>query len=88
MKGSFVYDDRDDVFLWSGDNGEVKYGYAQGEPTPDGYKLWKKSCEKDGCPGIYKVYNECYNSDDDGKNKCFQHFYCVKSDDDSIFDDC
>ena len=87
-KGYFYYDDRDDVFVWSSDdNGEEKYGYAQGEPTKDAYKLWKKSCEKDGCPGFYKVYNECEKGKD-GKKTCQQHFYCIKSGTDDLFDDC
>ena len=34
-----------------------------------------------------KVYNECKKGKDK-KNHCQQHFYCVKSDTDDLFDDC
>ena len=39
-------------------NGTGHYYYERGTPDlpdKDGYKLWKASCDKDGCPGYYKV---------------------------------
>ena len=82
------------AFVWKSDsNPETKYryykefdGYYKGA-----YKLWKDECHDTGCPGFYKVYQECVDKGHVGSSpiqECWMHFYCIKSDTDDLFDDC
>ena len=90
--------DKRDAFYWcSGDAPCEFYYYEQGTPDlpdKDGYKLWKASCDKAGCPGYYKVYAEdCKPSDYTGydgktKAKCTLNFYCMISNTDDMGMDC
>ena len=61
--------------------GETAYGYYQGgDQWGNGYKMWKKSCEKDGCPGYYNVYEYCTGHVGMGGTKrCYLNFWCVES---------
>ena len=81
----------------SGDAPCEFYYYERGTPDlpdKDGYKLWKASCDKAGCPGYYKVYAEdCKKSNYvgyDGKTyaKCTLNFYCMISNTDDMGMDC
>ena len=92
-----LYEGRDAFYWCSGDAPCEFYYYEQGTPDlpdKDGYKLWKASCDKAGCPGYYKVYAEdCKPSDYTGydgktKAKCTLNFYCMISNTDDMGMDC
>ena len=80
--------------MWKSDsNPETKYRYYK-ESTgyyKGAYKLWKDECHAKGCPGFYKVYQQCVDDGHVGSSpspKCWMHFYCIKSNTDDLFDDC
>lgn len=78
--------------MYDDDADPVMYHIGRGEdpsPNKDGYLLTKISCMNDapsdanknkgGCPGVYKVYQECQAVGMGGAKWCCLKFYCIES---------